>query len=134
MGVQELQALARMTERSHVDLVGCNAEERRLRLMSEGEWFTVVHRLAVQHGWATHTDVSQWGDFPNLMLGRGEDVLFVLVLPQIGVVSEPQRTWLERLEGRGCETFVWRPSDEFAVVERLSRGQQSFKFGKARAR
>jgi hypothetical protein len=70
--------------------------------------------LAHARGWLVHHDRGDYrqciaGDpgFPDLVLGRGESVLFFEVKSEKGKVTAAQREWSYNLSSH----FVVRPSD-----------------------
>jgi len=61
--------------------------------------------------------------FPDLVLVRAPDVLFVELKRELGKVSDGQQEWLDDLIAAGCEVHVVRPSDEREFARRLTRGR-----------
>ncbi len=92
--------------------------------LSESEFQGLVVDVAEQFGWLTyHTfDSRRSGPgFPDLVLVRGDRVVFAELKSQSGRLSADQRVWLERLTGAGTvEAYLWRPSDEVIVVKLLA--------------
>ena len=90
--------------------------------MTEEEWLQQVRELARLKGWRIyHTRDSRRSDpgFPDLVLVRGDRLIFAELKREKGRLTESQRTWLAALE-ETAETHVWRPSDWEAVIEVLS--------------
>ena len=90
--------------------------------MTEEEWLQQVRELARLKGWLNyHTRSSRRSDpgFPDLVLVRGDRLIFAELKREKGRLTESQRTWLAALE-ETAETHVWRPSDWEAVIEVLS--------------
>ncbi len=48
--------------------------------------------------------------FPDLVLARGEHVIFAEVKSEKGRLAPEQQEWLDALAG-GADVYVWRPSD-----------------------
>ena len=59
--------------------------------------------------------------FPDLVIIRPPEILFVELKAERGRVSPEQKAWLDQLEACGLETHVWRPSDIPEAIERLKR-------------
>lgn len=59
--------------------------------------------------------------FPDLVLLRPPEILFVEVKAAGGRVEPPQRLWLDELAECGLETAVWKPKDLGVARERLKR-------------
>ena len=73
-----------------------------------------VTRLARQRGWLVyHTANSQGSQpgFPDLVLVRGDRVLWAELKAKSGWVRPEQRQWLDALAAAGQTVRVWRPSD-----------------------
>ena len=90
--------------------------------MTEEQWLQQVRELARLKGWRIyHTRDSRRSDpgFPDLVLVRGDRLIFAELKREKGRLTESQRTWLAALE-ETAETHVWRPSDWEAVIEVLS--------------
>lgn len=101
-----------------------NAREWAARAMSERQWQELVVAHAELRGWRvfhqfdSRRSAKGW---PDLTLIRGPEILFAELKKQDGRVSHEQAGVLELLEVTGQEVHVWRPSDEPAVIDRLSR-------------
>ena len=82
--------------------------------MTEEEWLQQVRELARLKGWLNyHTRSSRRSDpgFPDLVLVRGDRLIFAELKREKGRLTESQRTWLEALQQTIGEVFTWRPSD-----------------------
>lgn len=82
--------------------------------MTENEWMEQVRDLAKLYGWlGYHTHRSDRSDagFPDLVLVKGERVVYVELKAEKGRLSPDQKKWLRALVAAGQETAVWRPSD-----------------------
>lgn len=89
------------------------AEYRQLQAqsMTEEQFQSHVIAIASRLGWLVyHTRDSRRSapGFPDLVLVRGR-TLFRELKTASGVLSAPQRVWLDRLEGAGSDAGVWRP-------------------------
>lgn len=84
-----------------------------------------VRRSVVRDGrWATATSVPGW---PDLILWRPGDLLFVELKTDRGRISPDQRRVLASLAESGAEVHVWRPLAWPEIEERLrprSRARQ----------
>ena len=86
--------------------------QRQAAVMSERELQEQVVCVARHLGWLVyHTFDSRRSEpgFPDLVLVRGQKVLFRELKTGRGRVSEAQRLWLERLAVAGADVGVWRP-------------------------
>lgn len=84
-----------------------------------------VRTYATHCGWLTyHTYSSKKSDpgFPDMVLIRGQDVLFVELKTneRTSTPSQEQTTWLYALEYAGQASYLWRPRDWPAVLTRLA--------------
>lgn len=103
--------------------------------LSEKDLQAAVMDLARRSGWM----VAHWHDsrrevrpgvfvgdkdaagFPDLVLVRNSELLFVELKSQKGKLRPEQHGWLEALTEAGQECHVWRPSDFEDITKRLSR-------------
>lgn len=88
--------------------------------MTEKVWQQTVVELAQLNGWLVfHPFDSRRSTpgYPDLTLVR-DRVVFAELKTEKGRLTPDQELWLERLEGAGAETHVWRPSqfDEVAAI------------------
>lgn len=92
--------------------------------MTEKQWQELVVRLATYCQW-THMHVydSRRSDpgWPDLVLCRPPELIFVELKTDKGRVSTAQQEWLDRLTVCGMEVHVWRPRDLDAVHRRLQQ-------------
>ena len=82
--------------------------------LGERAFQEAVLQLARLHGWLayhTHDSRRSQAGFPDLVLVRGQRVVFAELKSAKGRVRPAQRVWLDRLEAAGAETYLWRPSD-----------------------
>ena len=80
--------------------------------------------LAKQHGWRVYHPYDSRRSpegYPDLTCCNGASVLFIECKTATGKLTPAQAQWLALLAHAGAETYVWRPADLPAVVERLSR-------------
>jgi hypothetical protein len=82
--------------------------------------WTVAHFRPARtvHGWRTPVAADGAG-FPDLVLVRGEELLFVELKAERGRLRPEQKQWIEKLS-RAAETHVWKPADWDDVLQRLS--------------
>jgi hypothetical protein len=84
------------------------------RVISEKAFQGQVEQLARQCGWLFYhtwrSDHSQPG-FPDLVLIRGEQVLFRELKREGGTLSVAQERWRDALIAAGCDWRMWKPSD-----------------------
>jgi hypothetical protein len=92
--------------------------------MSEREWSHYVVNLAGYGNWIHyHTYDSRRSNpgFPDLVLVRPPELIVAELKAERGKLSDAQKYWLEALEQCGVEVYVWRPTDELEVRNRLRR-------------
>lgn len=94
-----------------------------MRAMSEAELLQAVRELAGFRGWLVyHTHRSERSEpgFPDLVLVRGERVIFAELKTVRGRTSTHQERWLSALrQAPGVETYLWRPADLKAISAAL---------------
>jgi len=81
--------------------------------ITERAWQAKVVELARWLGWAAyHTHDSRRSEpgFPDLVLVRGDRLLFVELKSARGRITPAQQAWLDRL-APCAEVHVWRPDD-----------------------
>lgn len=97
--------------------------------LTEKMWQRMVEQAAASAGWLfyhTYDARKSQPGFPDLVLVRPPDVLFVELKTTTGTMSPPQRAWQQLLERcPGVEYAVWRPTDFEQVTTRLLRKGQS---------
>jgi len=91
--------------------------------MTEKEFLQQVRDLAKLCGWLTyHTYDSRRSPegFPDLVLVRGNQMVFAELKSEKGSVRPEQRMWLDALE-KVCnvEVYLWRPHNWDEIIERL---------------
>lgn len=101
--------------------------------LSEDDWLGMVTQLAQlkgwewmhirpamkQSGWRTPTTGTMARGWPDLVLTRGRQLLFVELKSESGPVSEDQQRVLDVLRS-AATVDIWRPSDWERVVEALT--------------
>ena len=87
--------------------------------MNEDAWLSQVREVAKLYRWLPyHTHRSDRSDpgFPDLVLVKGDRVIFAELKAEKGRIRPDQRTWLTALAGAGQEVALWRPSDLSTVL------------------
>lgn len=82
--------------------------------VSEKEFQAAVVKLAKRHGWLVwHCVISRKSEagLPDLILVRGNRVIFAELKTATGRLDAPQQTWAEALSAVGGNVgyFFWRP-------------------------
>lgn len=116
---------------------------KALKASSEAAFQQQVLQLAGFYGWLsyhTHDSRRSQPGFPDLVLVRGPELLFVELKTDKGRVRPEQQVWLQaltviqsavcriRLDSGGgelpaVEAHLWRPKDFDELHARLARGQ-----------
>src|SRR5262249_28129373 len=73
-------------------------------------------------GWRTPVQGKGAAGFPDLVLCRGEMVLFVELKSDQGRTTPEQDRWLQGLRAAGQQAAVWRPRDFAAIQHILTDG------------
>lgn len=92
--------------------------------MKEKDFQEQVKYVARSHGWLVyHTHDSRRSEpgFPDLVMVRDDEVIFVELKSETGRVSPSQRKWLDALSNarRVRVPPVWRPSDMDDIMAML---------------
>jgi hypothetical protein len=90
--------------------------------MSEREWQNKVREVCELYGWLTyHTHDSRRSDagFPDLVMVKGDRVVYAELKKETGKATAKQKEWLEALSAAGQEVALWRPSDLPTVLRVL---------------
>lgn len=101
-----------------------SADTLLLEHVSEKSWQQWVLEAAERFGWRwyhTHDSRRSNAGWPDLVLWRPPELVFVELKRQRGKVSAVQAQTLADLEDCGCEVHVWRPADDDVVLARLRR-------------
>ena len=94
------------------------------RRFSEEQFQRWIVQFAQLNGWlAYHPYDSRRSEagWPDLVLVRGDQVLFRELKAENGKVSAEQQKWIDALAHAGCDVAVWRPQDEKVIEEALRR-------------
>lgn len=86
--------------------------------VSEKAWQAKVVETARWRGWLayhTHDSRRSAAGFPDLVLVRGDRLIFAELKTDAGKVTPAQNAWLDRLGDAVPEVYVWRPKDWDAV-------------------
>lgn len=105
--------------------------EKSLRAITEREWQSQVQRLASSLGWKFYHAPDNKpingriqkvvAGFPDLVLVKGDRLIFAELKRELGIVAEAQLEWLDALAATGAECYVWRPSDIRKVQDTLTK-------------
>jgi hypothetical protein len=103
-------------------------------MSAEEDLLQAVRELAHGLGWITyHTRMSKRSDpgWPDLVLVRGDRIVYRELKSATGKVSEEQQVWLDALAAAGADTGVWRPADLTSgeIQRDLLRGERDRTFG-----
>ena len=101
------------------------------RNLTERMWQNKVEQMAILQGWKVfHPSVHQVRPgvfktdgvgFPDLVLAhRTKGLIFAELKLETGKLSTGQVIWANAIQP-WCEHYVWRPSQEDLIAERLSR-------------
>lgn len=85
-----------------------------------------VVQLAKSLGWLcyhTWNSIHSAKGFPDLVLVKGEQVIFAELKSETGKVSPEQEAWLEALTLAGQKVYTWRPRHWDHIVRVLSDGR-----------
>ena len=101
--------------------------------INEAALQSAVIELAKLYGWKVHhtracqmpsgrwaTPIQGHAGFPDLVLVRPPDTIFVELKSAIGRTSDKQDEWIAALQAAGQEVHIWRPRDITAIKHRLS--------------
>lgn len=91
--------------------------------MTEKEFQAKIVQLAKTAGWLVyHTYNSRRSEpgFPDLVMVRGQRVLFWEVKTDVGKASDEQIAWLATLLRAGQEARIVRPSNWDEIVKTLA--------------
>lgn len=113
-----------MKRRSTAIKQGAAVDASQITLhQTEAQFQASVLRLAWARGWlAYHTRLSIGSNagFPDLVLVRGERVLWRELKSARGTLTDDQIEWLERLHAAGQDAKLWRPGDWDEIEQELS--------------
>ncbi len=98
-----------------------------LPAITEKQFMQQVIDLARLCGWLVYHPFDSRrsaAGFPDLVMVRGQIVIFAELKTERGRLSTAQANWLDRLIGaRGTGVFCWRPSD-WPEIERVLTARQ----------
>lgn len=98
---------------------------------TEKQWQSWVIRQAMLLGFAHYHAPDNKPDpttgkvqmivagFPDLVMVKGNRLIFAELKREKGKVTEAQKVWLKRLEATGAECYLWRPSQWQEVLDIL---------------
>jgi hypothetical protein len=90
--------------------------------MTEAQLLETIREAAVLGGWLLYHTRDSRGSaagFPDLVLVRGNRVIFAECKTEYGRPTHEQLHWLITLRAAGQEAKIWRPSDLDAVLRIL---------------
>lgn len=117
-------------------------EGRTAPKQSERDWQATVLKYAALRGWKHYHDQATNAPrrctgcgairhlprnapgWPDLVLVRRPDVLFVELKSDSGKVDDDQAAWLDELRACGQRVYVWRPVD-WPDVQRVLDGEHA---------
>lgn len=91
---------------------------------TEAQFQSKVIQWARLNGWMhyhTHDSRRSPEGFPDLVLVRPPEIIYVELKSERGRETLRQGIWLETLKACHQETYLWRPSDWPVIQERLRR-------------
>jgi predicted type IV restriction endonuclease len=107
------------------------AEQKAWRAITEREWQSQVQRIASSLGWKFYHAPDNKpingriqkvvAGFPDLVLVKGDRLVFAELKRELGIVADAQLEWLAALTATGAECYVWRPSDMRKVHDTLTK-------------
>jgi hypothetical protein len=100
------------------------ARRRRPGDEAEADFQKSVVQLAKLQGWSiyhTYDSRRSHSGWPDLVLARGDTVLFRELKSAFGVVKPDQEAWLASLTAGGLDAKVWRPGDWPEIEKELKR-------------
>lgn len=89
---------------------------------TEAELDSALREASKDAGWIryhTYRSVRSPAGFPDLVLVRPPEILFVELKSAKGKLTAEQETWLASLRACGLEVYVWRPADYEDALRRL---------------
>jgi hypothetical protein len=111
-------------ERELADLEGVmHGLMRKTVPITEKQFEAQVRQLARLCGWLcyhTWRSIHSPAGFPDLVLLRGQRLVFAELKTARGRLTAAQQQWLEALRQTPAEVYVWRPDDWDAIVACLN--------------
>lgn len=104
MKLSENDFLRQVIEAGH--LYGWRIAHFRPSMNQRGQWSTAVQ--------------ADGAGFPDLVMVRGDRLIFAELKSEKGKISDRQYDWLQVLtKAKQSEVYIWRPSDWHKIVEIL---------------
>jgi hypothetical protein len=82
--------------------------------VTEAELFEAIRTLAHLLSWEiyhTHDSRRSAPGFPDLVLMRPPELVFIELKTQTGRLTKAQQRWQDELAACGADVAVWRPSE-----------------------
>lgn len=110
-------------------------QERVLRSITEAQFQKTVIEMAELFRWrwyhapenrpvagrsGTYIQNVRKG-FPDLVLVKGDRLIFAELKRELGPLQPGQQDWLDAVRAAGAEAYLWRPSNMAQVREVLGR-------------
>jgi hypothetical protein len=108
------------------DRKGAPAYGRHTMRQSEAVFMQQVIQLSKFYSWRyyhTHDSRRSAPGFPDLVLVRPPEILFVELKAEKGRVRPEQQEWISALHACGLEVHLWRPGQWDEIHARLARGR-----------
>ena len=112
---------------AEVELFRQQARDTRHDAEAEADLQRQVIALAESHGWLvyhTHNSRGSQPGFPDLVMARGQRVIFAELKSNLGRVRPEQQQWLDTLLAAGQEAYLWRPRDWPTIQDELTRNDR----------
>lgn len=93
-------------------------------LWTEAQFQSAVVNVARARGWGmiyhTQHSLHSAAGFPDLVMVRGEELLFAELKSAKGKVKPEQIEWIAALGRTPARAFIWRPCDWYEIEEELA--------------
>jgi hypothetical protein len=87
-------------------------------------WLVHAERPAMRADGTWRTPIQGDKGFPDLVLIKGNRVLFCELKSQRGYTSEAQEEWWRRTLDTKVQYYLWRPAEWFdGTIERILKGE-----------
>ena len=116
--------------------MAANRDIGKIFKINEAALQNAVIELAKLYGWLVHhtrpcqmqsgrwaTPIQGHAGFPDLVLVRAPETIFVELKSAIGKTSDKQDEWIAALQAAGQEVHIWRPKDITEIKKRLSHAR-----------
>jgi len=90
--------------------------------MTEKDFQSLIVQYAKKQGWLIFHDYDSRRNipgFPDLVMVRGDKVLFRELKTLKGKLTEPQKQWAARLKKADADYAVWRPNQMQTIFEEI---------------